>query len=80
LAGTLTGLVSVKDPVPVLPLSNALLTADELGPLEALPTDAAIDGNGVLSYAGTDRAILVYVDGQQEIPLARTSPAYYKRN
>jgi hypothetical protein len=80
LAGTLTGLVSVKEPVPVLPLSNALLTADELGPLEPLPTDAAIDANGVLSYAGTDRAILVYVDGQQETPLARTSPAYYKRS
>jgi hypothetical protein len=61
----------------VLPLSNALLTANELGPSEPLPTDAAIDSNGVLSYAGTDRAILVYVDGQQEAPLARTSPDYF---
>lgn len=64
----------------MLPLSDALLTADELGSLEPLPTDAAIDANGVLSYAGTDRAILMYIDGQQEIPLARTSPDYFQRN
>jgi hypothetical protein len=55
----------------VLPLSKALLTADELGPLEPLPTDATIDASGVLSHAGTNRAVLVYVDGQQEIQLAR---------
>jgi hypothetical protein len=80
LSSTLTGLVSVNKPTPVLPLSKALLTADEIGALEPLPTDAAIDAKGVLSYSGTDRAILVYFDGQQETPLARTSPDYFKRD
>ena len=50
-----------------------LVGGDEIGPLEPLPADAAIDPkNGVLSYTGTDAAVLVHVEGAREIPLDRT--------
>jgi hypothetical protein len=77
-AGVVEGFVQQPVQVPVLPTAPGvqLTSGDEIGPLEPLPAGAGIDpSNGVLSYLGTDPAVLVYVDGNQEIPLARTPVA-----
>jgi len=78
VAGVVEGFV--QQPVPALVAPTApgvqLVSSDEIGPLEPLPAGANVDPrNGVLSYLGTDPAVLVYVDGAQEIPLDRTPVA-----
>ena len=78
LAGTIAASRQLVRQAQVAPTAPGvqLVSGDEIGPLEPLPAGAAVDStNGVLSYPGTDPAVLVYVEGAQEIPLARTPVA-----
>ena len=46
---------------------------DELGPLEPLPAAALLDATtGMLTIPGLDQLMVVFADGGQEAPLART--------
>jgi hypothetical protein len=78
IPGAVVNFVQFDRQAPVSPTAPGvqLVGGDEIGPLEPLPADAAIDPkNGVLSYTGTDAAVLVHVEGTREIPLDRTPVA-----
>jgi hypothetical protein len=74
LAGTLAGIAQPATPAQLVlgAPGTVLAAAGDLGPLEPLPAGAVIDQSGVLRYAGTDPALLVWVEGGEETPVART--------